>query len=229
MLPFTDSLSRLSPDEFASEILKKKLHASEVHEGENFHFGHKASGDAGTLEAYGRKMGFEVKLYPAMRVRGEVVSSSQIRKLLENGKVERARHLLGRPFSITSTVSKGRGYGSKYTVPTINLSGYEELVPENGVYITQTRAAEECFNSVTNVGNRPTFDDPSFVIESHLLNFHAFDIRDNTEIRIYFLKRLRDEIKFPSVSLLREQIARDVRIAERYFGLLNTKTKPEQS
>ena len=101
---------------------------------------------------------------------------------------------------------RGRGYGSKYTVPTINLSRYEELVPRDGVYITQTRVGEECFNSVTNVGNRPTFGSDSFAIESHLLNFHPMEITAETEIEISFLSRVRDEIKFGSVEELRGQI-----------------------
>src|SRR5256712_13813283 len=111
-------------------------------------------------------MGFKVVISPEMRLRGEPVSSSHIRKLLCEGRVSRARHLLGRPFSILSTPGRGRGYGSKYTVPTINLSRYEELVPQDGVYIARTRVAEECFDSVTNVGNRPTFEVESFAVET---------------------------------------------------------------
>src|SRR5262249_3911151 len=158
--------------------------------------------------------------YVEMSLRGESVSSSQIRKLLREGRVSRARHLLQRPFAILSTPGRGRGYGSKYTVPTINLSRYEECVPKDGVYISRTRVAEECFDSVTNVGNRPTFGDDSFAIETHLLNFHPIELRPDTEVEIHFLERLRDEIKFPSVEALREQIACDVKKARRYFHLL---------
>ena len=144
-------------------------------------------------------MGFEVHPYPEMKLRGESVSSSHIRKLLAAGNVSRARHLLGRAFSVLSTPGRGRGYGSKYTVPTINLSRYEELVPGDGVYITRTRVADECFDSVTNVGNRPTFGADSFAVETHLLNFHPIELSPETEVEIYFLNRLRSEIKFPSV------------------------------
>jgi riboflavin kinase / FMN adenylyltransferase len=133
--------------------------------------------------------------------------------------VSRARHLLDRPFAILSTAGRGRGYGSKYTVPTINLSRYDELVPTDGVYITRTRVGEECFNSVTNVGNRPTFGVDSFAIETHLLNFHPIALTAETEVELHFLHRLRDEIKFPSVEALKEQIGRDVRKAQRYFSL----------
>jgi riboflavin kinase/FMN adenylyltransferase len=220
LLPFTRDLSLLTPRQFAERILRKKLHARELHEGYNFHFGHKAAGDIQLLAEYGREMGFEVKAYPEMRLRGESVSSSQIRRLLSQGRVSRARHLLARPFSILSTPGRGRGYGSKYTVPTINLSRYEEMVPQDGVYITRTRVAGECFDSVTNVGNRPTFGVDLFAIETHLLNFHPLELTPETEVEIHFLDRLREEIKFPSVEALRQQIGRDVKKARRYFHLL---------
>ena len=220
LLPFTRDLSLMAPQEFADEILKKHLKVQEVHEGYNFRFGHRALGDANLLAKFGREMGFEVRTYPEMKLRGEPVSSSHIRKLLNAGRVSRARHLLGRPFSILSTPGRGRGYGSKYTVPTINLSRYEELVPQDGVYIKRARVGKECFDSVTNVGNRPTFGAESFAVETHLLNFHPIELTAQTEVEIYFLQRLRDEIKFPSIEALREQIAKDVKKARRYFHLL---------
>ena len=220
LLPFSRDLSLMTPHQFAHEILKKHLHASEVHEGYNFHFGHKAEGNIQLLRELGREMGFAVHDYPEMRLRGEPVSSSHIRKLLCDGRVSRARHLLARPFSILSTPGRGRGYGSKYTVPTINLARYEELVPKDGVYITRTRVGDECFDSVTNVGNRPTFGSDSFAIESHLLNFHPLELSPETEVELYFLDRLRDEIKFPSVEALKEQIGRDVRKAQKYLRRL---------
>ncbi len=206
------------------------------------------------LRELGREkdMRFEVHDYPEMRLRGEPVSSSHIRRLLSDGRVSRARHLLARPFSILSTAGRGRGYGSKYTVPTVNLARYEELVPKDGVYVTRTRVGNECFDSVTtvnlaryeelvpkdgvyvtrtrvgnecfdsvsNIGNRPTFGSDSFAIESHLLNFHPLELSAETEVEIHFLDRLRDEIKFPSVEALKEQIGRDVRKAQTYLRRL---------
>jgi riboflavin kinase/FMN adenylyltransferase len=210
----------MTPHQFAHEILKKRLHAREVHEGYNFHFGHKAAGNIQVLRELGGKMGFEVHDYPEMRLRGEPVSSSHIRKLLSEGRVSRARHLLARPFSILSTAGRGRGYGSKYTVPTVNLARYEELVPKDGVYVTRTRVGNECFDSVSNIGNRPTFGSDSFAIESHLLNFHPLELSAETEVEIHFLDRLRDEIKFPSVEALKEQIGRDVGKAQKYLRRL---------
>jgi riboflavin kinase/FMN adenylyltransferase len=222
LLPFGRDLSLMTPRQFAERILKKKLHAREVHEGFNFRFGHKAAGDVDTLVELGREMGFEVKVYPEMTLRGETVSSSQIRRLISAGDVSRARHLLARPFCILGTPGRGRGYGSKYTVPTINLARYEELVPKDGVYITRTRVGNERFDSVTNVGNRPTFGAELFAIETHLLNFHPIELTPETEVEICFLQRLRDEVKFPSVDALREQIGHDVKKARRYFHLLRS-------
>ncbi len=219
ILPFNRDLSLMTPRDFAAKILTQRLHAQEVYEGFNFHFGHKAEGNIERLTELGKELGFAVKAYGEMRLRGHAVSSSSIRKLLEAGKVEQARHLLGRVFSIASTPGRGRGYGHKYTVPTINLARYDELIPGNGVYITRTRVGTETFNSVTNVGNRPTFGEDSFAIESHILNFHPIDVMADTPIEISFLKYLRPETKWPDVDALRAQIAKDVHRARRYFHL----------
>ena len=219
LLPFTRDLSLMTPLEFVEQVIVRALHAREVHEGFNFHFGHRAQGNVERLAEFGREFGFEVRIYPALTIRGEVVSSSRIRELLAAGNVSRARHLLGRVFSLVSTPGRGRGYGHKYTVPTINLSRYDEAIPRRGVYVTRTRVNGETFDSVTNVGVRPTFGPDSFAIESHLLNFHPISLTAQTEVELCFLRRLRDEQKFPSVDALREQIAHDVKHARRYFHL----------
>ncbi|HZQ18524.1 MAG TPA: bifunctional riboflavin kinase/FAD synthetase [Terriglobales bacterium] len=223
VVPFTRDLSLMSPKEFVRCILCEKLRTLEAHEGYNFRFGHKAAGDVKLLADLGRDLGFEVVVYPQMCLRGQPVSSTRIRESLQAGQVGRARHLLGRPFSIQSGAGRGRGYGSKYTVPTINLSRYDELVPRDGVYVTRTRIGEECFDSVTNVGNRPTFGSDSFAIETHLLNFHPLEVTAETEIEIFFLFRIRDEIKFSSAEKLREQILKDVGKAQHYFKLKQRK------
>jgi riboflavin kinase/FMN adenylyltransferase len=220
VLTFSRDLSVMPAREFAERILARGVHVQEIHEGSNFHFGHHAEGNVQKLAEYGRGLGFHVEIYPQMQYRGEHVSSSRIRELVAKGKVERARALLARPFSILSTPERGRGYGHRYTVPTINLARYDEQVPATGVYITWVRVADECFNAVTNVGYRPTFGEEAFAIETHLLNFHPFELTPETEVEISFLKRLRPEIKFPSIEALREQIAKDVRTADRYFRRL---------
>jgi riboflavin kinase/FMN adenylyltransferase len=226
VLPFDRDFSLTTPRKFAREILHERLRAREVHEGENFHFGHKAEGNVERLAHFGKDFAFEVVTYPELKIRGIPVSSSQIRALVERGNVSHARHLLGRIFSISAFPGRGRGYGHKYTVPTINLSRYEELVPADGVYITRTVINGECFDSVTNIGNRPTFGADSFAIETHLLNFHPIELTAETPVEIFFLRRLRDEIKFPSVEALREQISKDVHRSRRYFRSLKLSTRP---
>ncbi len=223
-VPFTRDFSMTTAEDFARNVLAGRLRAKEIHEGENFHFGHKAQGNVAKLSELGRLLGFEVKVYPVMLARGISVSSSQIRALIAAGKVSTAGRLLGRVFSITGAPGRGRGYGHKYTVPTINLSRYDDLVPGDGVYFTRTRVDNEIFDSVTNVGMRPTFGDDSFAIETHLLDFHPIDVTAQTEVEISFLRWRRAEIKFPSVEALREQIGKDVRRAQRYFGLLSSVT-----
>ncbi|MGC2697284.1 MAG: bifunctional riboflavin kinase/FAD synthetase [Candidatus Angelobacter sp.] len=227
--PFTRDFSMTSAEDFARNVLAGKLHAKEVHEGDNFHFGHKAQGTSASLKELGRQFGFNVRVYPVMMVRGIPVSSSQVRALLTAGRVHLAQRLLGRIFSITGAPGRGRGYGHKYTVPTINLSRYDDLVPGNGVYLTCTRVDNETFNSVTNVGLRPTFGDESFAIETHLLNFHPLDVTAQTEVEISFLRWQRPEIKFPSIDALKEQIGKDVRRAQRYFALLDSFATPKRS
>ena len=232
VLPFTDALRRLRPRDFVTEILVDGIHATEIHEGDNFRFGYQAeagiSGPNG-LEALGRELGFSVVVYAPCIVRGAAVSSSRIRKLVLGGEVSHARALLGRPFSIDSTPAAGRGYGTKYAVPTINLAPYPELLPAHGVYITTLEVgigpAAETFQAVTNVGNRPTFGADSFAVESHLLNFHPIDLSESTPLRLTFLRRLRAEQKFPTTAALRDQIARDVTHARRYFTLCHNLTR----
>ena len=220
VLPFTRDLSLVSAHDFARQVLVEALHAREVHEGYNFHFGHEAEGNVETLSAFGRKMGFDVHTYSELMLRGHHVSSSEIRRLVAAGRVDRARALLGRPFSIVSNPGRGRGYGTRYTVPTVNLARYDELIPANGVYVTQVRINGECFDAVTNVGVRPTFGPDSFAIESHLLNFHEIELLAQTEVELMFLKRLREERKFESIEALKEQIGRDVARVQRFFGKL---------
>jgi len=219
VLAFNRELSLMSSREFAAKMIAEKLRAREIHEGENFQFGHQAEGNVERLEEFGRELGFAVKPYSVLRAHGETVSSSNIRRLLAEGNVRRARQLLGRPFAISASPAAGRGYGRKYTVPTINLARYDELAPGNGVYVTCARIGTDTFESVTNIGVRPTFGEDSFAIETHLLDFRPIEIAGDAEVELTFLARLRGEMRWPSVEALREQIARDVQRARRYFHL----------
>lgn len=217
---FTAQFSRQSAETFARDVLLDRLHAVEVHEGDNFRFGYRAEAGVDELRALGTQLGFVVHIYPALQVRGMSVSSSLIRKLVSAGDVRRARWLLGRPFSILSTPAPGRGIGSRLTVPTINLAEYDGLVPASGVYVTRMQIADECFDSVTNVGTRPTFADASFAIESHLLDFRPVPLDQTTPLRLTFLARLRHERQWSTPEALREQIGRDVQAARRYLRRL---------
>jgi riboflavin kinase/FMN adenylyltransferase len=228
VLPFTSELSHMTARAFASQILRNKLGVIELHEGENFRFGYQAEAGIDTLETLGRELGFHAAIYSPRALRGQPISSSRIRQLISAGDVSHARALLGQPFAILSTPAPGRGYGTRYTVPTINLAPYPELVPAIGVYITTLTVADETFEAVTNVGNRPTFGADSFTIESHLLNFHPIDLTETTPLTLAFLHRLRDEIRWPSPEALREQIGRDVRRAQRYFTLCRLLASPLQ-
>jgi riboflavin kinase / FMN adenylyltransferase len=225
VIPFTDAFSRLSAFDFADKVLRQSLHAVEVHEGDNFRFGHGAQAGTAELKQLGHLLGFTVVAHTALTIRSICVSSSEIRRRIAAGEVAIARCLLGRPFSIRSTRTKGRGIGTRLTVPTINLAQYDELVPANGVYITRvtigTGLNRETFDAVTNAGNRPTFGKDSYAIESHLLDFRPIDIAPDTPIELWFLARIRAERRFDSPEALKAQILRDAAFARRYFHLAN--------
>jgi len=219
VLPFDADLRLWSAQQFAQSVLAEGLHAIEVHEGETFRFGHNAEADITDLERLGQDLGFTVHAFQPFVVRGAAVSSSRIRKLIAAGALSEARALLGRSFSILSTPASGRGYGTRYAVPTINLAPYPELLPANGVYITTLRVGDKLFRSVTNAGNRPTFGADSFAVETHLLDFEPIDLTESTPLELTFLHRLRAEQRFDSPEALRAQIGLDVRRTQRYFAL----------
>ena len=228
VLPFTRELSQTTARQFAEETLHDRLHAVEVHEGENFRFGHDAEAGPETLEQLGRELGFSVRIYAPRTLRGMPISSSRIRALLAAGQMQHARALLGRSFSVRSTPAAGRGYGTRYVVPTINLAPYAELLPAHGVYATLLRIAEETFEGVTNIGNRPTFGADSFAVETHLLKFHPIALTEQTPLELTFVKRLRGELRWPSPEALREQIGKDVRQAGRLFSLWQALAAPPE-
>jgi riboflavin kinase/FMN adenylyltransferase len=233
ILPFTEEFSRMSARSFATDVLQRVLQVTELHEGENFHFGYQAKAGIDSLEILGRELGFGVRVYTPQTIRGSAISSSTIRQLITKGDVSHVRALLGRSFAILSTPTSGRGYGTRYTVPTINLAPYAELLPANGVYITTLTIGSgqsgETFEAVTNIGNRPTFGADSFTVESHLLNFHPIALDEHTPLTLTFLRRLRPEMRWPNPEALREQIGRDVAKARRYFSLCRAVTSRRRS
>jgi riboflavin kinase/FMN adenylyltransferase len=219
VLPFDAGLAGLTAEEFVREILVEALGVCGLHEGGNFRFGHRAEAGVEELRRFGANFGFGVNVHSPVHVRGLEVSSSSIRALVATGDMRRARWMLGRPFAVRSTQAKGRGIGTRLLVPTVNLAPYEELLPAFGVYVARLTVGGRCFQAVTNVGNRPTFGEASFAVESHILDFEQIEMDDRTPIDLEFLLRLRGEIKWPSTEALRAQIFKDVAEAKRYFRL----------
>ncbi|HTW62321.1 MAG TPA: riboflavin biosynthesis protein RibF [Terracidiphilus sp.] len=222
VLPFDAALAQLTPRAFVEQILVGALHVRRVHEGRSFRFGHRAAAGVEELAAFGVEFGFTVRVHDAVHVRGLEVSSSAVRALVAAGDMRRARWMLGRPFTVLSTPARGRGIGSRLVVPTVNLAPYDGLLPALGVYVTRLRIAGRVFESVTNVGDRPTFGEPSFAVETHILDFEPqpntqLDLSEDTPLELEFLLRLRGEVKFPSPEALRAQIMKDVARAQRYF------------
>jgi len=219
-LPFTLELSRLRPEEFVQQILVRNLSVSTVLVGENFRFGHQQAGNVSLLRDFGQRYGFEVAVVPPITSRGEIVSSTAIRREVAAGCVDRAARLLGRPFTLTGPVVSGTGAGSRFTFPTLNLQPEQELLPARGVYITRTLLEGETRTrrSVTNVGMRPTFNGTSLTVETHLLDF-AGPI-DSKRIQLEFWRHLRPERKFANPEELRAQIAADIGRARSFFSRL---------
>jgi phosphoribosyl 1,2-cyclic phosphate phosphodiesterase len=220
VLPFTKQLAALTPAEFVDEILVRQLQVQAVVVGDNFRFGRGKAGDVKFLRELGMRLGFEVVVHTPVMLDGQVISSTLVRKLVAEGDVRRAARLLGRPFSLTGEVVSGTGTGRRFTFPTLNLMPEQELLPVRGVYITRTVLEGETSShrSVTNVGVRPTFDGAGLSVETHLLDYSGNFAPKRIEIRLW--KKLRDEKKFSTPEELKEQIAKDIRAANKYFARL---------
>lgn len=220
VLPFTMDLARLAPEDFVGQILVQGLRVRAVLVGENFRFGHRQAGDVAFLRELGMRHGFEVVIIPPVAYRGEIVSSTVIRREIAAGNVTHASLLLGRPFALTGKVVSGTGTGRRFTFPTLNLAPEQELLPARGVYVTRTQleGSARTYRSVTNIGMRPTFNGASLSVETHLLDF-AGEI-DAQRIEVRFWKRLREEKKFAGADELRDQIARDIARTNRFFSRL---------
>lgn len=215
VLPFDETLAKMSAEDFVRRYLMETLQASAVVIGNNFRFGRGQQGD-GKLLAF---MGLDVHLTSPVEVGGIAVSSSAIRLAVGEGRMEDAARMLGRPFSLAGEIVPGTGQGRKLIVPTLNLRTQQELLPKLGVYATETIVGGKTYRSATNVGTRPTFDGQRVAIESHLLDFSANLTSGAMEIR--FLKRLRDEQKFSSPAELRVQVLRDIEQAHEFFRASN--------
>ena len=231
--PFTEELSRMPPRDFVYEVLIRELRAVAIVVGPNFRFGHRQGGDISLLIQLGRRFGFEVEVAEAVRVRGEMCSSTRIRELVGVGRVSLAGRLLGRPFSVSGPIVSGSGIGREHTVPTLNLDHVDRALagrrprqlPKAGVYVTKTLVASGEHESVTNVGRKPTFGEHELTVESFLLDYRDGRI-DASEMEIRFMHRLRDERKFPDPAALKAQISRDAQRSRAFFRRLRAGRRP---
>jgi riboflavin kinase/FMN adenylyltransferase len=220
VLKFTPEVACLSAEQFVEQVLVGRLHARWVVVGENFRFGHRGAGNIEVLRQLGQRYGFGVVSVAKVLAGGEPVSSTRVRRLLLEGRVAQVRKLLCRPFSLEGPIVAGHGIGTRQTVPTLNLQPETELWPARGVYVTSTRepATGRRWKSVTNVGNRPTFNGAEQTVETFLLS--PLEAPAPSRIELTFHWRLRDEKKFDSAAGLKRQILSDVGRARRYFRLL---------
>ena len=219
VVPFTRTFARSSAEAFVRDVLVARLAAQEVYIGANFRFGADRGGDVDLLRKMGRELGFTAASAPTVKLAGEVVSTTRVRRALTEGRVGEAAGLLGRFTFVDGEVAVGKRLGSELGFPTLNLDWENELVPKQGVYITAVHipSFRRTFPSVTNIGVRPTvYENSAVTMESHLLDFTADVYRER--VRLFFLERLRDEQHFTTTTQLMAQIRRDVTAARTWWS-----------
>jgi riboflavin kinase/FMN adenylyltransferase len=217
---FTPELSQWEPETFVRTVLVDWLRVSEVWVGANFLFGHDRSGNFSTLRTLGQRYGFRADKIDPVRYKEFVVSSTRVRRLVAEGRMDEAGALLGHQFYVDGRVVPGAHRGRELGFPTANLETSNELLPPNGVYATTVTIDGIVHPSITNVGLRPTFGDTTkTVIEAYVLAYEG-DLYGR-QVRLGFVQRLRDERKFEDVDALRAQIEADRRRAERLFAQLS--------
>lgn len=229
ILPFDLALSQESPETFFHSVLRDALDARAICVGGNFHFGRGQAGSTSSLERMGAETGVRVEILSELRIRGVLVSSSAIRRLLSTGRVSMAARLLERPYALSGSVVGGEGRGRRETVPTLNLDtrsldGQWQALPANGVYITRTAdlATQRGWPSITNIGSRPTFEGKNLTVETYLLE--PLEGPAPERIRVEFLRYVRPERQFPGAPELKAQILRDVQRAQAYFRRVRSVT-----
>ncbi len=217
---FTPELSQWAPETFVRAVLVEWLHVVEVWVGANFLFGHDRAGNYSVLRSLGARHGFRAEKIDPVRYKDFVVSSTRVRRLLAEGRVDEAAALLGHHYFIDGRVARGAGRGRELGFPTANLETANELVPPAGVYATTASVDGVLQPSVTNIGLRPTFGDVDRItVETHVLDGSP-DLYDRT-VRLSFVQRLRDERAFADADALTAQIDADCRSARRLFGRIS--------
>jgi len=209
VINFTKVFSRKTPEQFV-QWLQTKGRLKGIVVGPNFCFGKDAQGDVKSLNAFGQKYGFEVRVVKPVRFRGRIVSSSRIREVLALGKIDLANRMLGRPYWIEGKVVSGRKMGRRIGFPTANLKVHEDLLSKDGVYASAVKLGQKFYRAGMNLGRRPTFkdDDHHRQAEVHLL--HYYGRLYGKQMRVHLLKYLRPEKKFDSPVLLVKQIKKDL-------------------
>jgi riboflavin kinase/FMN adenylyltransferase len=219
LIPFTRDFSLTEPEEFVRQFLAERLGASELYLGHHFAFGRGKRGDIALLKRLGPECGFTASGIEEVIYEGEPISSTRIRNALDRGEVADAAAMLGRPYELDGIVSKGERVGHKIGYPTINLAPENDFHPADGVYVTRIEipSLDRKFDGVTNIGRRPTlYETTRATIETFVFDFSANVYGE--KVRLFFLERLREERKFPSVEALSEQIGRDIEAARAYFA-----------
>jgi riboflavin kinase/FMN adenylyltransferase len=216
---FTQEMSLWEPEMFVRTVLVDWLRVVEVWVGANFLFGHERAGTFSVLRSLGSRYGFRAEKIDPVRYKDFVVSSTRVRRLIAEGRVDEAGALLGHHYFIDGTVVRGDARGREIGFPTANLNTTNELLPPAGVYATMAGLNGVEHPSVTNIGTRPTFGGGEVRVESHLLD-GTRDLYD-ARLRLSFVQRLRDERAFPDVDALRAQIDADARAARRLFGRIS--------
>ncbi len=215
-LKFDDYHKNIEAEDFIEEILIGKLKMKYIIVGYDWKFGKKAEGDVNLLKTYESKGFFKVEVIEPIRINGQIVSSTLIRKHLEEGRVEKANEFLGRPYELQGHVIHGKSNGKKIGFPTANLSKENNYCPvKEGVYVTLLTVNNKEYKSVTKVGKNVSFDDDECSVETHILDFDG-DIYGE-KISVKFITRIRDQIKFNSLSHLSDRIRKDVVLAKNYF------------
>jgi riboflavin kinase/FMN adenylyltransferase len=216
VIPFSKELAQQPAEEFLQDIVHERLQAKEVYLGQGFFFGKDRAGNIDLLRKVSGELGFFADEIGEIKLRGARISSSRIRNLLIEGRVNLARRMLGRPYGVEGRIVRGDRRGHTIGFPTANLHPQNRVIPRNGVYVTSTLIEDQWRRSITNIGIRPTFgkdSEPS--IETYILNWDG-DLYGDV-LRVRFLHRVRDEKKFNSIDELIAQIKKDVGRAERYF------------
>ncbi len=217
---FTPELSRWGPETFVRTVLVDWLRVAEVWVGANFLFGRDRSGNFTALRTLGVRSRFRAEKIDAVRYKEFVVSSTRIRRLIREGRVDEAGALLGHHYTIEGTVTQGDGRGREIGFPTANLCTENELIPPHGVYATTASIDGVIHSAITNVGVRPSVTDAA----DETIETHLFDVeRDlyGANVRLGFIRRLRDERTFPTVDALRAQIEADCQRARALFDLIS--------